>query len=101
MSLMGTAQVSSPPYWQVLPQTARNLTREWPISRRCCQPGSKLYESVASREEISSSSLEATDSVYSAVLKLLGIQGNYESASRSASFGAESHLDVPDRVRKN
>eukprot|EP00439_Symbiodinium_sp_Y106_P085545 s109_g28.t3 len=39
-------------------------------------------EGMAYFEEIQSSSLEATDSVYSAVLKLLGIQGNYESASR-------------------
>ena len=44
----------------------------------------KNFTSRNSREEIQSSSLEAGDSVYSATLKLLGIQGNYEEASRSA-----------------
>ncbi|CAE7864981.1 Rf1 [Symbiodinium microadriaticum] len=39
-------------------------------------------EGMAYFEEIQSSSLEAGDSVYSATLKLLGIQGNYEEASR-------------------
>ncbi|CAE7614267.1 unnamed protein product [Symbiodinium sp. CCMP2456] len=46
-------------------------------------------EGMAYFEEIQSSSLEATDSVYSAVLKLLGIQGNYESASRSGTGSTE------------